>query len=99
MENTSMGYHTFAFFQKINYEEYCILEKDFIGYMRKTEKLKRSPVENKDGLQIGWQYTYKNNEDKGIRWLLLSRKAKNNYVTRGVLVVINPESLLENKMI
>lgn len=99
MENTSMGYHTFAFFQKINYEEYCILEKDFIGYMRKTEKLKRSPVENKDGLQIGWQYTYKNNEDKGIRWLLLSRKAKNNYVTRGVLVVINPESLLENNYI
>lgn len=99
MENTSMGYHTFAFFQKIDYEEYCILENDFIGYMRKTDKMKKSPVESKDGVQIGWQYTYKNNEDKGIRWLLLSRKAKNNYVTRGVLVVINPESLIESNYI
>ena len=99
MENTSMGYHTFAFFQKMDYEEYCILENDFIGYMRKTGKLKRSPVKTKEGVQIGWQYTYKINEDKGIRWLLLSRQAKNNYVIRGVLVVINPESLIENNYI
>lgn len=99
MENTSMGYHTFAFFQKMDYEEYCILENDFIGYMRKTGKLKRSPVKTKEGVQIGWQYTYKVNEDKGIRWLLLSRQAKNNYVIRGVLVVINPESLIENNYI
>lgn len=94
-----MGYHTFAFFQKMDYEEYCILENDFIGYMRKTGKLKRSPVKTKEGVQIGWQYTYKVNEDKGIRWLLLSRQAKNNYVIRGVLVVINPESLIENNYI
>lgn len=99
MENTSMGYHTFAFFQKIDYEEYCILENDFIGYMRKTGKLKKSPVETKEGVRIGWQYSYKINEDKGIRWLLLSRKVKNNYVIRGVLVVINPESLIENNYI
>ena len=92
MENTSLGYHTFAFFQKTNEEEYDILEHDFIGYMQETKKLKRSPAENKDKVQIGWQFIYKDKKDKGIRWLLLSNKAKNNYVTKGVLVVINPKN-------
>ena len=32
MENTSMGYHTFAFFQKTDEEEYQILECDFSEY-------------------------------------------------------------------
>ena len=99
MKNTSMGYHTFAFFQKTNEEEYQILNNDFIGYMRETKKMKRTPVEGKDKVQIGWQYSYKDNQDKGIRWLLLSSKAKNNYVTWGVLVVINPKTLIENNYI
>ena len=99
MENTSMGYHTFAFFQKTNEEEYQVLENDFIGYMQRTKKLKRSPVQNKDKIQIGWQYTYKDDKEKGIHWLMLSSKAKNNYVTRGVLAVINQEALIENNYI
>ncbi len=99
MENTSMGYHTFAFFQKTDEEEYQVLENDFIGYMQRTKKLKRSPVRNKDKIQIGWQYTYKDDKEKGIHWLMLSSKAKNNYVTRGVLAVINQEALIENNYI
>lgn len=99
MENTSMGYHTFAFFQKLDFEEYCTLESDFIGYMGRTEKLKRSPVENKDRVQIGWQFIYKDSKDKGIRWLMVSNKAKNDYVTRGVLTIINPKILLGNNYI
>lgn len=94
-----MGYHTFAFFQKTNEEEYQILDNDFIGYMRETKRMKKTPVEGKDKVQIGWQYSYKDNQDKGIRWLLLSSKAKNNYVTRGVLVVVNPKTLIENNYI
>lgn len=99
MENTSMGYHTFAFFQKTDEEEYQVLENDFIGYMQRTKKLKRSPVQNKDKIQIGWQYTYKDDKEKGIHWLMLSSKSKNNYVTRGVLAVINPEVLIANNYI
>lgn len=99
MENTSMGYHTFAFFQKTDEEEYQVLENDFIGYMQRTKKLKRSPVQNKDKIQIGWQYTYKDDKEKGIHWLMLSSKAKNNYVTRGVLAIINQEALIENNYI
>lgn len=99
MENTSMGYHTFAFFQKTDYDEYCSLDSDFIGYMRETGKLKRTPVKNKDNVQIGWQFVYKDDKDKGIHWVMLSGEARDNYVTRGVLTVINPKSLLEDDYI
>lgn len=94
-----MGYHTFAFFQKTNEEEYQLLESDFIGYMRRTKKLKRSPVKSRDGIQIGWQFTYGDNKNKGIRWLMLSSRARNNYITRGVLTVINPGTLIGNNYI
>ena len=99
MENTSLGYHTFAFFQKTDYEEHCFLENDFIGYMRESGRLERIPIKNKDKKQIGWKFFYKNNEDKGVYWLMLSGEAENNYVTRGVLTVINPKSLLEDNYI
>lgn len=99
MENTSMGYHTFAFFQKTNEEEYQNLDSDFIRYMQKTKKMKRTPVEGKDKVRIGWQFSYLNKEDKGIRWLFLSKKTKNNYAIFGVLVVINQETLIENNYI
>ncbi len=99
MENTSMGYHTFAFFQKTDEEEYQSLENDFVVYMRRTKKLKRTPVLKKGKVQIGWKYTYRDDKDKGIYWLMLSNKAKNNYVIRGVLAVINPEALIENNYI
>lgn len=99
MENTSMGYHTFAFFQKMDYEGYCFLDNDFIGYMRETGKMQRTPIKNKEKKQIGWRFSYKKNEDKGIYWLMLFGEAKNNYVTRGVLTVINPKSLIEDNYI
>ena len=65
MENTSMGYHTFAFFQKTDEEEYQSLENDFVVYMRRTKKLKRTPVLKKGKVQIGWKYTYRDDKDKG----------------------------------
>lgn len=99
MKNTSMGYHTFAFFQKMNEEEYQILENDFLGYIGETGKLKRSPALNRDEVQIGWQYSYKDDKDKGIHWVMLSSKAKNNYFIRGVLTIINSKSLIENNYI
>lgn len=98
MENTSIGYHTFAFFQKTDEEEYQLLGNDFTGYIQKTKKLKKTPV-LKDNVRIGWKYSYIDNKEKGIHWVMLSNKAKNNYVTRGVLAVINPEVLIENNYI
>ena len=92
MENTSMGYHTFAFFQRTNNDEYQFLNSDFIGYMQETKKLKRSPAVDKNGERIGWQFSYKDKKDKGIHWLLLSWETKNNYDMKGVLTVINPQS-------
>jgi hypothetical protein len=83
MENTSIGYHTFAFFQKTDEEEYQLLGNDFTGYIQKTKKLKKTPV-LKDNVRIGWKYSYIDNKEKGIHWVMLSNKAKNNYVTRGV---------------
>lgn len=99
MGNTSMGYHTFAFFQKTDYEEYWSLEADFDRYVNETGKLKKSPATNKDNEQIGWRFSYKDNKDKGLYWIMLSGDAKNYYVTRGVLSVINPKSLLEDEYI
>lgn len=99
MRNTSIGYHTFAFFQKTDYEQYWSLEADFEWYMNKTGKLKRGTANNKDDQQIGWTFSYKDNEDKGIHWIMLFGEAQNNYATRGVLTVINPKALLENNYI
>lgn len=99
MENTSMGYHTFSFFQKLNYEEYQILGNDFSGYTRESGRLKKSPVLDKNKERIGWQFVYKDKKDKGIHWKLLSCNAKNGYVTRGVLSVINPQKLIKNNYI
>lgn len=63
MENTSIGYHTFAFFQKTDEEKYQLLESDFIGYIQRTKKLKRTPVLKKDKEQIGWKYSYIDDSD------------------------------------
>jgi len=95
--NTSLGYHTFAFFQKLSEEEYNILSGDFISYRKKNKDIKGFPVENKRGEKLGWEYTHKN--DKGIRWLLVSSKGKNNFYMQGVMVVVNPKVLIEGNYI
>lgn len=97
MENTSLGYHTFAFFQKTKEDDFFLLTRDFILYANKNSDMKRFPVKNKKGRQIGWEYTYENN--KGIRWLLISVDVKNGYIIQGVTVIINPKALIENNYI
>lgn len=42
--NTSMGYHTFSFFQKTDYDEFYRLSSDFILYANKNTDMKRFPV-------------------------------------------------------
>lgn len=88
MKNTSLGHHTFAFFQKAKEDEFSLLTQDFIAYANKNNDMKRFPLSNNKG----WQYIYKNN--KGIRWLLLSSRQKNGFIIQGVMAVINPKALI-----
>lgn len=91
--NTSIGYHTFAFFQKLDGEAFSSLTSDFIGYANKNKDLDRFPLKNRKG----WGYVYK--ENKGIRWLFLSSEVINGYTIQGVLVIINPKALIERDYI
>lgn len=93
--NTSMGYHTFSFFQKTDYDEFYRLSSDFILYANKNTDMKRFPVKKND--MAGWEYVYKNN--KGIRWVLLTITIKNGFMINGVMVIINPKALIEKNYI
>ena len=97
MKNTSVGYHTFSFYQRVNSDDYSMLINDFMMYKHKNEDIKDFPIKDKDGKTIGWEYTYKRN--KGIRWLLLSSKAANGFSWQGVAVIINPKALIEGDYI
>lgn len=93
LENTSLGYHTFAFFQKEKEDIFNALTTDFIAYANKNNDIKRFRLKNNKG----WEYAYKSN--KGIRWLLLSFKVQNSFSVQGVLVVVNPKALIERNYI
>ena len=97
MKNTSMGYHTFSFFQRIKEDEYQELSCDFQRYANGNNNLKGFPIEGKEHKRIGWEYSYKRN--KGIRWQLLSARGKDDFVIRGVRVIINPKALIESNYI
>ena len=97
MKNTSAGYHTFSFYQKVNSDDYSMLINDFVMYRHKNDDIKDFPIKDKDGKTIGWEYTYKKN--KGIRWLLLSSTAVNGFSWQGVAVIINPKALIEGDYI
>lgn len=97
MKNTSMGYHTFSFFQRIKEDEYQELSCDFQSYANGNNNLKGFPIEGKEHKRIGWEYSYKRN--KGIRWQLLSARGKHDFVIRGVRVIINPKALIESNYI
>lgn len=86
-----MGYHTFAFFQKVQNEEFSSLTTDFIAYANRSDDIKRVPKKN------GWEYTYK--ERKGIRWRLVSFQDNNGFMVQGVTVVINPRVLIDKNYI
>ncbi len=97
MKNTSMGYHTFSFFQKLDAEEYSDLSSDFSVYARKSEFMKRTPAKNKKGQTIGWRYSYQ--PSKGIQWILISKMADNGFTIQGVMVIVNPKNLIEQEYI
>ncbi len=97
MENTSVGYHTFSFYQKVTREEYDLLRNDFSAYKYKNKDIQGFPIKDKSDKTIGWEYTYK--KHKGIRWVLLSSEAPNGFSWQGVAVIINPMALTEGNYI
>lgn len=96
MTNTSMGYHTFSFFQKLKEDDYFSLDDSFIFYAQKNHNIKRFPVQNKAGKDIGWCYSY--TPSKGIRWLLISSTV-NEFDIRGLLVIVDSKVLIEGNYI
>ncbi len=97
MKNTSLGYHTFSFFQNLKADEYDSVSTDFAMYARKNKDMKGFPVKDKKGKTIGWEYSYKSG--KGIRWKLTSRQAENGFIIQGVTAVVNPQSLIKQEYI
>lgn len=97
MKNTSLGYHTFSFFQKLNEDEYFSLSSDFRAYAGRNNDMKGTPVKNKKGHIIGWKYSYK--PSKGIQWILTSKTSKNGFTICGVMVIINPKNLIKQEYI
>ena len=97
MVNSLLGYHSFSIYQKLSAEDNFSLNNDFIGYMRNSNRIKRSPVMNKNGITIGTEYTYK--QPTGIRWLIVDMDAGNRFKIYGVKVVITPKVLLEKNYV
>lgn len=97
MMNTSMGYHTFAFFQKLNGHEFSMLTSAFILYAEKNKNIKRFPIKDKGGRTVAWEYDYEKN--KGIRWILKSFQGENGFAIQGVMAIINPKVLIESNYI
>ena len=97
MENTSAGYHTFSFYQKLKADEYSELITDFRMYEIENKDVGSFPIKDKNGKIIGWEYFHK--KDKGIRWLLLSSTAPNGFFWQGIAAIINPRALIEKNYI
>ena len=98
MLNTSIGYHTFALSYKlIDSKHLKSIHKHFLRYQKKNPDMKNFPITSKNGEHIGWEFFYQNN--KGIRWLLLSIWCANSYYYYGLKVIINPKALLEKEYI
>ena len=95
MRNTSLGYHTFSIFRKLSYEEYRALCQDFAQYVKSGNGFKGYPDDNVPGTV--WEYTH--NKNKGIRWRLSSKKELNGYISRKIVAIINPKTLLYNNYI
>lgn len=87
-QNSSMGLHTFSFFQRLTARDSYDLGGCFIKYMNETGVMKRQPIEN------GWQYSYNRPNVKGIRWRLVSRKINDSLTIHGLYVIITPKVLI-----
>lgn len=97
MKNTSLGYHTFSFFQKLKEDDYFSLSGDFDKYARINKNMKKTPVKNEKGEITAWRYSYE--PSKGIQWILTSKTAKNGFTMQGVIVIVNPKSLIKRDYI
>lgn len=98
MTNSSVGYHTFSFYQKLTSDQYEDISSDFSLYWnRNREIINRMPIKNSNGKQTGWLYYYRKN--KGIQWVLNASCNNNGFSWYGVTSVINPKALLENNYI
>lgn len=96
MINTSMGYHTFSFFQKLSEEDYFDLSVAFGLYVQKNKDVREFHISNKAEENIGRGYSYKSS--KGIRWLMMSSTV-NEYNVRGLLVIVDSKALIEGNYI
>ncbi len=90
MEHSSIGYHTFSFFQKTTPEEFSVLTSDFIEYARKNSNVKCFNNKNI------WIYCY--TDHKGIIWNLINY-VYNGYLNCGVKVIIDPKVMIEENYI
>ena len=98
MRNTSIGFHTFSFFQKLSEGDYSSLEGDFIQQVR-DGNMKRLPIEDKKNRKsiIGWEYTYTAN--KGIRWIMKPTIVDTHLTMFGITTIITPKVLLNKNYI
>jgi len=99
MKNTTKGFHTFSFFQKLRWEEYESLGNGFARYMNESGDMKSYPIKDKKNPEriIGWEYFYK--PTKGIRWRLFYIKINPNLTIHGIEAIVTPKVLTENNFI
>ena len=88
---SSIGYHTFAIYQKLSTEDETELNSDFFSSMRKNDPMNISYIKNK-GQPIATEYSYKNNT--GIRRRVINWLTWGNHRIIGVKALITPEVLL-----
>jgi hypothetical protein len=96
---SSIGPHTFALYKRLFMEDEGELYNNFNDCMKHNKgQMKRSEVKNKKGQTIEI-YSYKNRI--GIRWLVMNMPVKdgfgNTFSIIGVMAIITPEVLLNNK--
>ena len=100
MLNTSLGYHTFSFFQKLSWKYYNALIDDFNKlYRGGNGEIERCPIKDKKNPKkiLGWEYFYK--PSRGIRWRVRQIKISDTFTINGVMAVITPKVLIDNQFI
>jgi hypothetical protein len=89
---SSIGYHTFAIFQRLLPEDENKLDGDFFRYMRNKCPMNMDVKKNKMKQPIATEYSHINNT--GIRWRVMNWPVGNNIRITGVKAIITPEVLL-----
>ncbi|MCL2187777.1 MAG: hypothetical protein FWC16_01950 [Defluviitaleaceae bacterium] len=99
MLNTSKGYHTFSFFQRLSWENYDSLMGNFNGYMQRDRRLHRCPIKDKKNPNktLGWEYYYK--PSRGMRWRMKPIKVSDNLTIHFVQIIVTPKVLTDNSFL